>query len=124
VVNDNLVLIDYTNRLREKGMKPIEAIVEAGVIRFRPIMLTTATTIVGLMPMMMERSIQAKFLIPIVVSLVSGVTLAFFVTLMLVPALYAIGIDAGALRARLRERIALRFPGRRRLGRAVEPGVK
>ncbi|MCU0988713.1 MAG: efflux RND transporter permease subunit [Xanthomonadales bacterium] len=94
VVNDNLVLIDYTNRLRERGMKPIEAIVEAGVIRFRPIMLTSATTIVGLTPMMMERSIQAKFLIPIVVSLVSGVFLAFFVTLLLVPALYAIGAPA------------------------------
>ena len=73
VVNDNLVLIDYTNRLREKGLKPLEAIVEAGVVRFRPIMLTTATTIIGLTPMMMERSIQAKFLIPIVVSLVFGV---------------------------------------------------
>ncbi|MGK2925556.1 MAG: efflux RND transporter permease subunit, partial [Lysobacterales bacterium] len=118
--NDNLVLIDYTNRLREKGMKPIEAIVEAGVIRFRPIMLTTATTIVGLTPMMMERSIQAKFLIPIVVSLVSGVTLAFFVTLMLVPALYAIGLDAGVLRVRLRQRFAGRLPGRRRLVREAE----
>jgi multidrug efflux pump subunit AcrB len=105
VVNDNLVLIDYTNRLREKGMKPLEAIVEAGVVRFRPIMLTTATTIVGLTPMMMERSIQAKFLIPIVVSLVSGVFFAFFVTLLMVPALYAIGVDITAFRARSRQRI-------------------
>jgi multidrug efflux pump subunit AcrB len=105
VVNDNLVLIDYTNRLRDKGMKPLEAIVEAGVVRFRPIMLTTATTIVGLTPMMMERSIQAKFLIPIVVSLVAGVFLAFFVTLMLVPALYAIGLDITAFRARLRQKV-------------------
>jgi multidrug efflux pump subunit AcrB len=105
VVNDNLVLIDYTNRLREKGMKPLEAIVEAGVVRFRPIMLTTATTIVGLMPMMTERSIQAKFLIPIVVSLVSGVFIAFFVTLLMVPAMYAIGVDITALRARIRQRI-------------------
>jgi multidrug efflux pump subunit AcrB len=105
VVNDNLVLIDYTNRLRDKGMKPLEAIVEAGVVRFRPIMLTTATTIVGLTPMMMERSIQAKFLIPIVVSLVSGVFFAFFVTLLMVPALYAIGVDITAFRARSRQRI-------------------
>jgi multidrug efflux pump subunit AcrB len=106
VVNDNLVLIDYTNRLRDRGMKPLEAIIEAGVIRFRPIMLTSATTIVGLTPMMMERSLQGKFLIPIVVSLVSGVFLAFFVTLLLVPALYAIGFDVSALRARLRDRMA------------------
>ncbi len=108
VVNDNLVLIDYTNRLRERGMQPIEAIVEAGVIRFRPIMLTSATTIVGLTPMMMERSIQAKFLIPIVVSLVSGVFLAFFVTLLLVPALYAIGVDVSAWRARLQPLVHVR----------------
>jgi multidrug efflux pump subunit AcrB len=111
VVNDNLVLIDYTNRLREKGMKPLEAIVEAGVVRFRPIMLTTATTIVGLTPMMLERSIQAKFLIPIVVSLVSGVFIAFFVTLLMVPAMYAIGVDAAEFRARTRNRVVGWFRG-------------
>ena len=105
VVNDNLVLIDYTNRLRDKGLKPLEAIVEAGVVRFRPIMLTTATTIVGLTPMMLERSIQAKFLIPIVVSLVFGVFAAFFVTLLMVPALYAIGVDITAFRARAKGRV-------------------
>jgi multidrug efflux pump subunit AcrB len=105
VVNDNLVLIDYTNRLRDRGMKPLEAIVEAGVIRFRPIMLTTATTIVGLTPMMLERSIQAKFLIPIVVSLVSGVFVAFFVTLLMVPALYTIGLDLSEYRTLSREKI-------------------
>ena len=105
VVNDNLVLIDYTNRLREKGMKPIEAIVEAGVIRFRPIMLTTVTTIVGLTPLLLEQSIQAKFLIPIALSLVSGVAIAFFVTLLMVPAMYAIGIDIADFRARSRQRV-------------------
>jgi multidrug efflux pump subunit AcrB len=109
VVNDNLVLIDYTNRLREKGMKPLEAIVEAGVVRFRPIMLTTATTIVGLTPMMMERSMQAKFLIPIVVSLVAGVFVAFFVTLLMVPAMYAIGVDISEFRARTKQRIKNRL---------------
>jgi len=113
VVNDNLVLIDYTNRLRKSGMKPLEAVVEAGVVRFRPIMLTTATTILGLTPMMLERSIQAKFLIPIVISLVSGVFVAFFVTLLMVPALYAIGVDITALRTRVRQRIAGWFKGRK-----------
>jgi multidrug efflux pump subunit AcrB len=116
VVNDNLVLIDYTNRLRQKGMKPLEAIVEAGVVRFRPIMLTTATTIVGLTPMMLERSIQAKFLTPIVVSLVSGVFFAFFVTLLMVPALYAIGVDIAEWRARTKQRI------KKRLGRSKPEG--
>ena len=100
VVNDNLVLIDYCNRLRAKGMKPLEAIVEAGVARFRPILLTTVTTIVGLIPMMLERSMQAKFLHPVVIALASGVFVAFFVTLLLVPALYAIGIDISESTAR------------------------
>ena len=93
VVNDNLVLMDYCNRLREKGMAPEKAIIEAGVIRFRPILLTSVTTIVGLLPMMLERSTQAAFLLPIVVSLAFGVFVAFFVTLLMVPALYGIGLD-------------------------------
>lgn len=96
VVNDNLVLVDYCNKLRERGMNPYEAIVEAGVSRFRPILLTTVTTFVGLVPMMLERSIQAAFLQPIVVALAGGVVLAFFVTLFMVPALYCIGFDIGA----------------------------
>ena len=100
MVNDNLVLIDYTNRLRAKGMEAKEAVVEAGVARFRPILLTTVTTIVGLSLMMLERSMQAKFLQPVVVSLAFGVFIAFFVTLLMVPALYAIGSDADALRTR------------------------
>ncbi len=100
VVNDNLVLMDYCNRLRDKGMKPLEAIVEAGVARFRPILLTTLTTIIGLLPMMAERSIQAAFLQPIVLALASGVAIAFFVTLLLVPSLYAIGVDFAAVKER------------------------
>ena len=92
-VNDNLVLIDYVNRLRREGMDGAQAIVTAGVKRFRPILLTSLTTFVGLIPLMLERSIQAKFLVPIGVSLAFGVLFAFFVTLLLVPALYGIGAD-------------------------------
>ena len=93
VVNDNLVLMDYCNKLIDKGMSAKEAIVEAGVVRFRPILLTSVTTIVGLMPMIMEKSIQAAFLKPIVISLAFGVFMAFFVTLLFVPSLFGIGID-------------------------------
>jgi multidrug efflux pump subunit AcrB len=93
VVNDNLVLMDYCNRLTAKGMLPAKAIVEAGVSRFRPILLTSVTTIIGLAPMIMERSMQAAFLKPIVVALASGVFIAFFVTLLMVPSLYVIGLD-------------------------------
>jgi len=112
VVNDNLVLMDCCNRLREKGMQPLEAIVEAGMARFRPILLTTVTTIVGLMPMMLERSIQAAFLQPIVVALAFGVFVAFFVTLLLVPSLYAIGVDIAALGGRIRDWLRTRLRGR------------
>jgi multidrug efflux pump subunit AcrB len=106
VVNDNLVLMDYCNRLRDKGLKPREAIVEAGVVRFRPILLTSVTTIVGLTPMMLERSIQAAFLKPVVVSLAFGVFFAFFVTLLMVPSLYGIGLDIGEYFARIKARIS------------------
>jgi multidrug efflux pump subunit AcrB len=105
VVNDNLVLMDYCNRLRDQGLPEREAIVAAGVSRFRPILLTSVTTIVGLLPMMLDRSIQAAFLQPIVVALAFGVFIAFFVTLLLVPAMYGIGIDVTGFFARSRERI-------------------
>ncbi|WP_193165316.1 efflux RND transporter permease subunit [Microbulbifer hainanensis] len=113
VVNDNLVLMDQCNRLREQGMAPLKAIVEAGVSRFRPILLTTLTTIAGLMPMMMERSIQAAFLKPTVVALAFGVFLAFFVTLLLVPALYGIGIDISALAGRTKQAVSSRMTGKK-----------
>jgi len=92
-VNDNLVLMDYVNRLRATGMGGAKALVEAGVARFRPILLTSVTTFVGLVPLMLERSIQAKFLIPIAVGLAFGVAFALFVTLFFVPALYGLGAD-------------------------------
>ncbi|GAA4821165.1 acriflavin resistance protein [Marinicella pacifica] len=105
VVNDNLVLMDYCNQLKEKGLAAKEAIIEAGVARFRPILLTSVTTIVGLMPMMLERSIQAAFLQPVVVSLAFGVFMAFFITLFMVPALYAIGLDFHDFKQRTKARL-------------------
>lgn len=113
VVNDNLVLVDYCNKLRERGMGPYEAIVEAGVARFRPILLTSVTTFVGLVPMMLEKSIQAAFLKPIVVALAGGVLIAFFVTLFMVPALYTIGFDIGGFFSRMWARIKRLFGGGR-----------
>ena len=91
VVNDNLVLIDRINQLREQGMRLLEAIHQAGIDRFRPIILTSATTFVGLIPIMSETSLQAQFLIPMVISLAYGVLFATVVTLLLVPCLYLMG---------------------------------
>ena len=92
-VNDNLVLIDYVHQLRDKGMDGAEALVEAGTRRFRPILLTSLTTFIGLVPLMSERSLQAQWLIPIAIGLAFGVVFALLVTLFFVPALYGIGAD-------------------------------
>jgi multidrug efflux pump subunit AcrB len=93
VINDNLVLIDYVNRLRAQGEGAFSALVKAGVGRFRPILLTSVTTFVGLLPIMFERSTDAQFLMPTVVALAWGVFFAMFVTLLFVPAMYAVGAD-------------------------------
>jgi len=92
-VNDNLVLIDYVNRLRDKGVGAYQAMLDACVARFRPILLTSVTTFIGIMPILFETSTQSQFLKPMVVALAFGVLFDFFLTLMLVPALYGIGVD-------------------------------
>ena len=106
VVNDNLVLVDYIGRLRAGGSALRSAIVEAGVSRFRPILLTTVTTFVGLLPIMAERATNAQFLKPAVLSLAFGVLFALFVTLLMVPALYAIGGDCSSAVAKLKRRLS------------------
>ncbi|MEH6585670.1 MAG: efflux RND transporter permease subunit [Halioglobus sp.] len=105
VVNDNLVLVDYIGRLREQGNELRESIIDAGVNRFRPILLTTVTTFVGLLPIMAEDATNAQFLKPAVLSLAFGVLFALFVTLLMVPALYAIGGDLAHGRERLKNRL-------------------
>lgn len=88
VVNDNLVLLDYINRLRDRGIDAYEAVVTAAGERFRAIFLTSFTTFLGLVPLMMEQSAQAREMVPTVVSLAFGVLFATTVTLFLVPVLY------------------------------------
>ncbi len=90
VVNDSLVMIDYANRRRQEGATAYEAIMRAGTRRFRPILLTTLTTFGGLAPMIFETSRQARFMIPMAISLGYGILFATFITLLLVPALYLI----------------------------------
>ena len=90
VVNDSLVLVDAANGYRREGNNAFEAIHAAGVRRFRPIMLTSLTTFLGLTPMISETSTQARFLIPMAVSLGFGVLFATFIILLLVPSYYLI----------------------------------
>jgi multidrug efflux pump subunit AcrB len=93
VVNDSLVLIDYANRRRQAGDRPREAVRTAGVRRFRPILLTTLTTFGGLSPMIFETSRQARFMIPMALSLGYGILFATVISLVLVPCLYVIVED-------------------------------
>ncbi|MFT7289148.1 MAG: multidrug efflux pump subunit AcrB [Halieaceae bacterium] len=95
VVNDNLVLLDRINHLRDAGLSALEAVSQAGVDRFRPIVLTSLTTFVGLMPILFERSTQAQFLIPMVLSLSFGILLSSAVTLLMVPCTYLGGHNLG-----------------------------
>jgi multidrug efflux pump subunit AcrB len=93
VVNDSLVLIDFANRKERTGMNRRDAIHQAGIHRFRPIILTTLTTFGGLSPMIFETSRQARFLIPMALSLGYGILFATMITLVLVPSLYLIVED-------------------------------
>jgi len=88
VVNDNIVLVDWINKRRREHDTVLEAVRTAGAARFRPILLTSLTTFFGLLPLMLEKSMQARFLIPMGVSLAFGVLFATLITLVLVPCLY------------------------------------
>ncbi len=90
VVNDSLVLVDFINRYRDEGNSLFDAVLEAGPRRFRPILLTSLTTFFGLFPLLMEKSLQAKFLIPMAISLAFGVLFATIITLIIVPTSYFI----------------------------------
>ncbi|MCG7536060.1 efflux RND transporter permease subunit [Pseudoalteromonas sp. OOF1S-7] len=97
VINDSLVMTDYVNQVRKEGVKLKDAVVEAGCARFRAITLTSITTFAGVMPIIFETSLQAKFVIPMAVSLGFAVLFATLITLVLVPCLYIILIDVRAL---------------------------
>ena len=97
VVNDSLVLVDTSNRYRAMGASAHDAIVNAGARRFRPILLTSLTTFFGLLPMIFETSVQAKFLIPMAISLGFGVLFATFIILLLVPSFFMVVEDLRVL---------------------------
>lgn len=99
VVNDSLVLIDFTNQCRNQKMSARDALITAGMRRFRPILLTSLSTFFGLMPMIFETSVQARFLIPMAISLGYGILFATGITLLFVPSLYLILDDIHNLHA-------------------------
>ena len=103
VVNASLVMVHYINERRGEGASILEAVGQAGMSRFRPIVLTTLTTFVGLTPLMLERSVQAAFLIPMAISVAFGVVFATLITLFMVPCGYLVLEDLRRLVSRERE---------------------
>ncbi len=87
IVNDSLVLVSKMNNYLKEGLSFHEAVFQAGLSRFRAILLTSATTIAGLAPLILEKSVQAQFLIPMAISLAYGILMATFLTLILLPVL-------------------------------------
>ena len=94
---DSLVLVAAVNDYRDDGMSAFEAVVNGGLRRFRPILLTSLTTFFGLAPMIFETSVQARFLIPMAISLGFGVLFVTFIALVVVPVLYMVIDDVRML---------------------------
>ena len=98
VINDSLILVTEANRRREEdGLGVHDALIEACGRRFRPIILTTLTTFGGLAPMILETSNQARFMIPMAISLGFGILFATFITLLLLPSMYSVLEDIKGL---------------------------
>ena len=95
VINDSLVMTDFVNQARREGISTRQAVIEAGCARFRAITLTSITTFAGVLPIMFETSLQAKFVIPMAVALGFAVMFATLITLVLVPCLYIVMSDVG-----------------------------
>jgi multidrug efflux pump len=129
VVNNNIVLIDTYNELRKRGLEPYEAILRTGAQRLRPVLLTTVTTILGLMPMVTRTTIdlvarEVTFGGPstdwwqqLATAVAGGLAFATMITLVLTPCLLMLGVNASAALARARARLA----ERRRQPRAALP---
>ena len=119
VVNDSLILVHHINRRIEEGLDTAAAALDAGRRRFRPIMLTSLTTFFGLVPIVMERSMQAQMVIPMAVSLAFGILFATLITLFLVPCLY--GMQASVKAVLWRRRPAPSLAASTAAGGAVLP---
>ncbi len=109
VVNDSLILIDFINSKIEQGEDVVNAVMESGRNRFRPVLLTSVTTIAGLFPLLLEKSFQAQFLIPMAISICFGLIVATLLTLVYVPSLYMIVKDGSGIIKNLSGRFSGKF---------------
>ena len=113
VVNNAIVLVDYINQLRRRGLPRDEAIVTAGQVRLRPILMTTATTVLGLTPMALGMGDGAEIRTPMAIAVISGLISSTALTLVVIPGIYAAVDDSQAA--------ADRPAGRGRRGRKRRP---
>ena len=103
VVNDSLIMVDFINKARARGVPMRQAVIESGTQRFRAIILTSFTTAAGLLPILFERSSQAQYVIPTAISISFGIIFATVITLFLVPSLYMLQQDGFAFSRRARD---------------------
>jgi HAE1 family hydrophobic/amphiphilic exporter-1 len=94
VVNNAIVLIDYANLLRSRGLNKTEALVQAGHTRLRPILMTTLTTVLGLLPMALGLGEGSELRVPLAVTVIAGLTSSTLLTLVVIPVVYAV-MDRG-----------------------------
>jgi multidrug efflux pump subunit AcrB len=120
VVNDSIILVDFINRARKAGVSAYEAVITSGKERFRPIILTSLTTAAGLMPIMLETSLQAQFVIPMAISLSFGIIFATIITLFLIPSLYLLQEDFGGLMVEAKNLLLNREPEQEAVAGAPE----
>ncbi|MEL7023477.1 MAG: efflux RND transporter permease subunit [Pseudomonadota bacterium] len=120
VVNDSLIMVDFINKAREGGAPIERAVVESGKARFRAIILTSITTAIGLVPIMLETSAQAQFVIPMAVSLSFGIIFATMITLVFVPVLYMLQRDFFDMWGALFRKVS---PSRRTAIETVQPSL-
>jgi HAE1 family hydrophobic/amphiphilic exporter-1 len=90
VVNNAIVLVDYINQLRDRGLEKIEAIVEAGKVRLRPILMTTMTTVLGLLPMAIGLGDGAEIRTPMAITVIVGLITSTVLTLVVIPTIYSV----------------------------------
>ena len=97
IINDSLILTDFINRARREGAERFRAVLDAGCYRLRAILLTSLTTFFGLLPLLLDGNPHVRFVAPMAISLAFGIVFATLITLVLIPCLYIILDDIGAL---------------------------
>ncbi|MFQ6003924.1 MAG: efflux RND transporter permease subunit [Woeseia sp.] len=111
VVNDSLIMVDFINKARVKGVPIKDAVIQSGTQRFRAIILTSLTTAFGLLPIMLETSLQAQYVIPMAISISFGIVFATVITLFLIPSLYLLADDFGLVLKNAKNLLLGRQPG-------------